>query len=243
MIEVNLIPDVKQEFIRAQRMRNTVISFSTLVSIITVGAVVFFVILLGAQGIRETIADSGIKNEYAKFKDIENLSNVVTIQNQLAQVSAINDSKGINSRVFDVLSAINPVAPNDVRITTISIDPSTSTLSIEGIATNSFTATDVLKKTILNTKVVYTDQSGSETIPLTESLTLSDTSYGEDSTGAKVLRFKMGIVYPKQLFSNTVTDVRIVSPTGSIDVTDSRTRVPDSLFAEPAVDLQKEGGN
>ena len=243
MIEVNLIPDVKQEFIRAQRMRNTVISFSILTSIVAGAAIVVLIAYLGTQGVRETFADNGIKDEYRKLSEIENLNNVVTIQNQLAQVSAINDSKGINSRIFDVLTAINPVPPNDVRLTTIELDPKTTTLSIEGVAANSYTATDVLKKTILNTKVSYSDGSGTQTMPLTELLTLGDTSYGEDSTGAKVLRFKMTIVYPKQLFSNTVNDVRIISPTGSIDVTDSRTRVPDSLFTEPATDLKKAEDN
>ena len=34
MIEINLIPDVKREYLHAQRMRNGVISLSTLVRLV-----------------------------------------------------------------------------------------------------------------------------------------------------------------------------------------------------------------
>jgi hypothetical protein len=232
MIEVNLIPDVKQEFIRAQRTRNTVISFSIMASIAAGVAIVIFALLLGGQGVREILADNSIKDDYATLKKNENLSNLVTIQNQLAQVSTLNNDKGINSRLFDILGGINPKDPNHVRISTVSLNPTDNSLSIEGSAANSFTATDAFKKTILNTKVVYTDKDGKEqTINLTDSVTLNNASYGTDTTGAKVLQFKLSFVYPKELFANTSTNVRIVSPTKVTDVTDSRTRVPDDLFS------------
>ena len=38
MIEINLVPDVKQELIKAQRIRSTVISFSIIIGIISLGA-------------------------------------------------------------------------------------------------------------------------------------------------------------------------------------------------------------
>lgn len=68
MIEVNLIPDVKQEFIRAQRTRNTVISFSIMASIAAGVAIVIFALLLGGQGVREILADNSIKDDYATLK-------------------------------------------------------------------------------------------------------------------------------------------------------------------------------
>ena len=35
-------------------------------------------------------------------------------------------------------------------------------------------------------------------------------------------------------------DVKITTPSLKIDVTDSRTRVPDSMFSQPAADIKEE---
>lgn len=39
MIEINLVPDVKQELIKAQRVRATVISFSIAIGLVSVAVV------------------------------------------------------------------------------------------------------------------------------------------------------------------------------------------------------------
>ncbi len=49
----------------------------------------------------------------------------------------------------------------------------------------------------------------------------------------------MTVMYYKDLFTNAIQDVKIAAPTRKIDVTDSKLRVPDSLFSAPATD---EGG-
>lgn len=241
MIEVNLIPDVKREFLRAQRLRNQVISLSILISIIAVGVVALLGVYMGTQAARGYLADESIKKGYSALSSVENVNDIVTIQNQLSQISDINDKKGINSRLFDLLSAINPAAPNDIHMTTVTLDPTNKTIVIDGSAVNSFEATDMLKKMILNTNLKYVDGDNKDaSVQLTDAIELSDTSYGEDSTGAKVLRFKMTFVYPDQLLSNTVKNLRIETPTGSIDVTDSKLHVPDSLFAERAKDTEED---
>lgn len=243
MIEINLIPDVKQEFIHAQRLRAKVISMSILGMLAAIALVVVLGGLLGAEAVRNTIADSSITSEYKKMQENTDLKDVVTIQNQLANISKLDQSKTMSSRLFDVLSAVNPKAPNSVKMTNVMLDPVAKTISIEGTAANSYTATDALKKTILNANVSYTKASETSTAPLANDVTLGETSYGEDSTGNKVLRFKMTFTYPDELFSNQVTNVSVVTPTGTIDVTDSKTRVPDSLFTSPATDVQNGGTN
>lgn len=241
MIEVNLIPDVKREFLKAQKLRNQVISLSILVSIIAVGVVALLGVYMGTQAARGYLADQSIKKNYATLSGVENVNDIITIQSQLSQISDINDKKGINSRLFNLLSAINPAAPNDIHMTTVTLDPANKSIIIDGSAANSFEATDMLKKMILNTNLKYNDSDNKDvSTKLTDAVALSDTSYGEDSNGTKVLRFKMTFVYPEQLFSNTVKNLRIETPTGSVDVTDSKLHVPDSLFAERAKDTEED---
>lgn len=240
MIEINLIPDVKQEYLKSQRLRAKVISISVLVSFVSVGVIVFLGAYMGTQTVRELVADKSIDDGYAKLtKNNPDLDSIVTIQNQLANISTLNDNKQITSRVLGLLSAINPEAPNDVKMTSVTLDPAAKTLSIEAIAKNGFQAADIFKKTILNTKVAYTQDSTDTSVALTDDISLTDVSYGSDTDGSKVLRFKLSFTYPQELLSNKVQSVSVISPTGQVDVTDSKLYVPDSLFSQAATDIQE----
>lgn len=241
MIEINLIPDVKQEYIHAQKMRAVAITASVLVGAAAAGIVVLLGLILGAQALHESLSRAEVDKQFKQLKSIDNIDNVLTIQNQLSKLSSLNNSKTIDSRLFDVLAAISPAAPNDIKISTAKIDPSTSTLQVEGSAANGFAATETFRKTILNTKLESTADGKTSTVPLTEDVTMGETSYGQGADGGKVLRFTMSFTYPQGLFDNTLKSLRIVTPTSAIDVTDSRTRVPESLFSQQAKDLQ--GGN
>lgn len=241
MIEINLIPDVKQELIHAQKMRNVAITTSILVGAAAAGVVVILALLLGAQALHESISRGQVKDQFNKLQSIDNIDNVLTIQNQLSKISSINDSKTRDSRLFDVLTAISPAAPNDIKIATVKVDPETNTLSVEGSAANGFAATETFRKTILNTKLESTADGQTTSVPLTDEVSVGETSYGEGADGSKVLRFSLSFVYPDGLFNNSLKTLRIITPTSAIDVTDSRTRVPESLFSQQAKDI--EGGN
>lgn len=240
MIQINLIPDIKQEFLRTQRTRNMVIAISIFVMLGSVAVLVLLGAILGAEAVREGIANRDIKEQYAKLRSFENIDNLVTIQNQLANISSANDSKLVTSRVFDVVTAVNPSAPNDIKMAIVDLDPAQQSILLEGSAANSFTATDIMKKTILNTKIEYTKDGEVQRIDLADEVLLSDTSYGENAEGQKVLRFKMSFKYPMELFDNKTTGLTIVSPTGRVDVTDSKIQVPDNLFAPRASDIEEK---
>jgi len=112
MIEINLIPDVKRELLRAQRARTTVISAAIVISIVA-GAVVAALALYvyGVQTVRGALLDNQIKDGAAKLSKVEDLSKILTIQNQLSRISELNSQKNIDSRLFDVLAAVIPPRP------------------------------------------------------------------------------------------------------------------------------------
>ena len=84
MIEINLVPDIKIEFLRSQRLRARVIALSVVVSLIAIGAVVALAMYAGTQAIRNALDDSQIKSEAAKLNSNNpDLTKLVTIQNQL----------------------------------------------------------------------------------------------------------------------------------------------------------------
>lgn len=241
MIEINLVPDVKLEMLRAQKLRNVAISVSIIAGVAAVAIVIVMGLVIGAQMAVEGVTSSNIKKEYEKLSNVDGISDRLTLQNQLSKISQIHGNKTLDSRLLDVLVAINPAAPNEIKFSKVTLDPDKSTLIIEGSAAGGFSASEVFRKTILNTKVEGKESGDDDitSVDLTDSVTLKDTNYGVDSTGATVLRFTMIITYPKDLFSNALTEVRIVTPTDKIDVTDSKTRVPDSLFSQSATTTER----
>ena len=244
MIEINLVPDIKIEFLRSQRLRARVITLSVVVSLVAIGAVVALAMYMGTQAIRNAYDDGQIKSEAAKLSSNNpDLTKLVTIQNQLNIISDLNSNKQVSSRIFDLLSAINPPAPspNHISVNTVSLDPSNNAITIEGSADAGFNGADGFKKTILNTNVQYTQNGQTATTPLSTDVTVSNTSLGMDGSGKTVLRFTLMFVYPNQLFANDVSNVTVQSPTGAVDVTDSQAGVPSSLFSQPANALK--GGN
>src|ERR1044072_6732800 len=109
MIEINLVPDVKQELIKAQRVRASVVSISILVGMAAVGVVVVLAIwVFAVQTARSVITDNTIKSESDKLSKVADVSNTLTIQNQLSKLTAMHDEKSIDSRIFDILTTITP---------------------------------------------------------------------------------------------------------------------------------------
>ena len=242
MIEINLIPDVKQELIKAQRVRSTVVATTILIGMVSVGVVVALAIyVFTIQTVRGSLLDNSIKDKNAEFVAVKDVSKTLTIQNQLTKISDLNSNKKIDSRIFNLLSAIIPPAPNDVQLYDLTIDSTTNTITINGQATNSYAAVEVFKKTIEGAKAQFNNADDKSTdkpteLTLASSISTSNTSYGEDPTGAKVLRFTISFVYTPELFSPATKNVSVIITTQG-NATDSYLGVPASFFTDPATDL------
>ena len=241
MIEINLLPNVKRELLKTRVMRNRVISISFLVGGASIATVVVLALILGSQIAAEAVQNGVIKDRNDKLMAVEDLNKVVTIQHQLTKINEQHSGKKINSRVFDVVTAVNPVAPNNVSFSDIKVNPESKTITLEGSAVNGYSALETLKKTILNTKVQTTDGDKSSEVSLTKEIKDGDTSFGENSEGKKVLQFSFSFEYAEELLApaNNGT-VSVLTPTGKVDVTDSRQGIPDSLFKSNSKKQEKK---
>jgi hypothetical protein len=237
MIEINLVPDVKQELIKAQRVRSVVISTSIFAGIIALAIVgVLSAYVFGVQTVRSALSDDAIKKGGAQLANVEDLSKVLTIQNQLSKISELNSQKKIDSRVFDVLQAVIPPPPNNIQVSSLVIDAANSRISLEG-QTPTYDTLEVFKKTIDGAVITYKIDDEELQTDLATEISTSDVSFGEDSTGAKVLRFTLSFVYPEELFSPTIPGV-VVKLTNQGNVTDSYLGLPKSIFVQRADDLE-----
>ena len=213
MIEINLVPDVKQELLKAQRMRSAVITTAIFTSIAAVGVVALLLIYVYAVQLgRNAILDNQIKTKSGELAQVEDLSRMVTIQNQLGKVSTLNESKTMSSRVFDLLSAVIPPEPNAVKVSQVDINTEEKLIRLEG-QTRGFDSMEVFKKTVASAVIQMPVESDAEEEPepvvLASDISTSDVSFGEDSDGNKVLRFVISFVYTDELFTPSVDTIRI----------------------------------
>lgn len=245
MIEINLIPDIKREFLRNQRMRARVILGSITVCLAAGGLIVGMFLVLGAQELFDKSASENIEKKHAELTtSYPNLNNIATIQSQVESVSALNEEKQIMSRLTAVLGAIRPPAPNEVSISEVTVNPEEKTLTLQGVAPGGFNVADAFRKTIERTNLQLIPYGKTaedkETLPLTGEVSLGELGFGEDSSGRRVLSFTMSFTYNENLFANLFSSVEVSSPTGVVNVTDSRLRVPDDLFAEAPKPIEEE---
>ena len=109
MISLNLVPQVKADFLRAQRMKRFIMLISFLISAGMVALVVFLSVFVYVVQERQS---SGLQEDIAtnlsELQNINNLERVVTVKNQLDSLPQLHEEKPISSRMFDFLTVLIP---------------------------------------------------------------------------------------------------------------------------------------
>jgi Tfp pilus assembly protein PilN len=234
MIQINLIPDVKREYLAARRLNSMVVTGSLLVSAAAIGIVVLLAVnVFGVQALRNLQVDNSIRDDHKDLVAKEGLASAVTIHNQLEKLAELQGSSKINSRVFDMLTAIVPSSAPTVAISKTTINTEENTIELEAQSPDGYAALEKLKKTIAATKLRFLEGDEAADVPLASDIVDSERSFGEDAQGNTVLRFTVSFTYDEALFSNQIRDLRVEGPERA-NVTDSFTSVPDTLFTSRA---------
>ncbi len=132
--EVNLVPDVKIQMIKALKMRNLVLFICILVSAISVGVVLVLFSIKSGQDIAMSNQDKRLESMSIKMNDYEELDDLVTIQRQLDMISQLSGDKPVLSRVFGALDVVLPQGNDVVQLSELRAELSEDTLRFEGQA-------------------------------------------------------------------------------------------------------------
>lgn len=133
MIELNLLPDVKLTYMKAQRTRGLMFGLSAL---ITVASIVLLVILLSVSGLQKKhLKDltTDINKDSNTLKNESQINKILTVQNQLESLSVLHAAKPEASKLFGYLNQVTPV---EVSIGNFAIDFTKQTITITGTADN-----------------------------------------------------------------------------------------------------------
>jgi hypothetical protein len=219
MIQLNLLPDVKLEYIRTERLKKLVLS----VSFIASGAALFiFLLLVLTVDVwqKKTINDlsDDIKTSSKKLENTPNLNKILTIQSQLNSLDTLHSAKPVASRLTDF---IGQATPNTVTISDLKADYSENTLSISGNApsldlVNGFV--DGLKFTTFSTTSEKSSQKAFSNVVLSQ--------FTRDATKAS---YTITLNFEPAIFDGS-SDVTLKVPNQI--TTRSIIEQPNSLFQE-----------
>lgn len=132
--EVNLVPDVKLEMIRLQKIRNLVFFICIVVSIASISTVAILGGIKGTQDLVISGQESHIKNLSDKVTTYKELPDFLTIQDQLKKLSEINKNRPVLSRVFPILKILFPTGADTITMSELNINLDTATLNFDAQA-------------------------------------------------------------------------------------------------------------
>jgi hypothetical protein len=228
MIQFNLLPDIKLEYIKAERTRLLVIALSAIVTVVSVLVFLSFLSLTAVHHKRISNFNTKINSDNSKVENQTDINKVLTVQNQLESLTALHAGKPAATRLADYLNETTPVSAN---INSFSIDFTQQTMDITGTADSLSTVNkyvDTLKFT------TYTTSSTSGSKEAFSNVVLS--SFGLTQHEAS---YTVNLSYDPVIFDIT-QDVQLTVPNQI--TTRSETSQPTDLFKLPVDSATKTTG-
>ncbi len=217
MIQFNLLPDVKLEYIKTQKTKHMVVTTALIIGAVALGILILlFLVVNVLQKQQLSSLNNNIKTNTAKLQSIPDLDKVLTIQNQLNSLTGLHQDKPVSSRFFGFISQLTPTA---ATISESKVDFDAGTISVSG-ASDSLSTVNKYVDTIKFT--TYTVEGSSDTKKAFSEVVLSE--FGKTDKG---VTYKIDFKFDPEVFKDT-NKVKLVVP--SIVSTRSTTEKPTDLF-------------
>lgn len=218
-IQFNLLPDVKLQYNRTQRIKKLVFRISIMA---VVASIVIFLLMLFTVDVlqKKQMDDAGQAVDQAskQLKDIPEIDQIITIQNQLLALTKLHQSKHAVNRIFTYLPQITPA---DVSINKLDLDITLTKMTIGGTANSQKavnTFVDNLKQT---TYIVNPKDSAAPAFP---SVVESAFNINQTNVG-----YTISLVFDPKLFANDLVDSsgKTLTPKVSIYQTSASSNLKD----------------
>ena len=222
MLELNLLPEVKINHLKTQRLKHSIVSICIIVSIVFLalfGGFIYYVYIFQKNDISNQ--NTKITSYISQIKSNKDLDKILTIQNQLNSLPNIESQTTVPSRLFGFISQ---VTPTKATISDLNVSLTSSSITLNGSADSLSTVNqfvDTLKYTTYNT-------STSKNKSAFSAVTLSSFSYSSsNSSSTKAAQYSITFNYDPTLLSNSST-VNLIVP--NITTTRSILNQPLNLF-------------
>ena len=253
MVEINLLPDVKRDLLKAQRLRNIVTFASIIIGAAMLGGVILLFLVTQGQQIFMGLKKDEISSKFSDIQKIQDGETAATLRNQLNAIQKIREASPNVSRLLStVIPAIKTNGENEVKFSSINYDPGTRIVSIEGETSNGFTALEAFIKTIKYSQIIYDGKDSQCKASEVEkdanicmiaeegSVARTESSLGTNDQGQSVLRFAINFKLNEAALKFSSKNFA-VKTLGRKNVTDSTVQVPAGIFTQNSKkDSEKE---
>ena len=244
MIQFNLLPDVKLEFIKTRRTKRLVILGSIIASAIAVGVFIFMFSYVNVVQTRHlSNLNDDIETYTNELKDIPDIERVITIQSQLDSITRLHEEKPAADRVMTYLTQVTPARAS---VGQSNVDFTDNTVTLSGNANSLATVNkfvDTLKFTefyeVEDEDAVEAAEEETEAPDDAETafseVVLSSFSVGDDGAS-----YQITFIFDPIIFDNT-RDIALFVP--NIISTRSEVERPTELFQEvddPELELDND---
>ena len=120
--EINLVPDIKGEMIKTLKLRNFIFFLCIIVAATSVGITLMAGLIMGGQSAVISSKKDTIDNLSTKLNSYADLTDFLTVKDQLGNISTLTNNKKVLSRTFDILSAIIPTGADKVQISELNVN-------------------------------------------------------------------------------------------------------------------------
>lgn len=120
--EINLVPDVKGEMIKALKLRNLIFFLSAAVAAISIAVTLIVGLIMGGQQIAITNKQATISKLSDKLNSYSDLSDFLTIKDQVGNINDLTSNKKVLSRTFNILSALIPTGVDTITISELNVN-------------------------------------------------------------------------------------------------------------------------
>lgn len=204
MIALNLLPDIKKEYLKTQKYKRMFIVGALLVSALFVGLTILLALFVfGVQRLQLSDVQSEIDRSLEQLQSIEDLDKIVSVQQQLESLPGLHESKPATTRLFNYFKVL---VPNDVSLSKVDFFFSLDALNGELTgAAKSAKAVNVFVDTIKNAEFSY-EGAESPIKPFT-SVLLSEPGVEDNE-----VVFKINVKFDPLLFDNTLSGAKLTVP-------------------------------
>jgi Tfp pilus assembly protein PilN len=234
MIQLNLLPDVKLDYLKAQQMRRLVITLSIIVGGAAIALLALLLLYDGLQKKHLDNLNNNITSYTSTLRGEPQISKVLTVQNQIQSITTLDNGKPAAPRLLDYL---NEITPSVVYLGSFNIDFTQQTMAITG-------ATDTLKD--VNTYVDtlkftnFTEPGSSSGTAAFSNVVLSNFSVSSEAQNpAFAASFTIDLSYNPAIF-DIAQNVKLSVP--NIITTRSELDQPTDLFKSAASATNSGGG-
>lgn len=131
MIQFNLLPTIKVEYIKAKKAKRLVIIVAGVSIVISTGLLIVMFSVVSFQKKHLSDLNKDIKSYESSLKSTPDLAKILTIQNQLNSLPDLYAKRPVVSRLFNYVQATTPVK---VSISNLDMDIEAATIKVEGTA-------------------------------------------------------------------------------------------------------------